>query len=98
MAQAVWVCIPHTAGLVLVDNWDTEVRGHPGKGLENVRMEKGKKKGKKVRLHRESGRKWYKYWVSQLRKAKKYLYHEIRSSIQKHYQGQCFSNPRKHLS
>lgn len=32
VAQAVWVCIPHTAGLVLVDNWDTEVRGHPGKG------------------------------------------------------------------
>lgn len=32
MAQAVWVCIPHTAGLVLVDNWDIEVQGHPGKG------------------------------------------------------------------
>lgn len=47
VAQAVWVCIPHTAGLVLVDNWDTEVRGHPGKDLENVRMEKGKKREKK---------------------------------------------------
>lgn len=32
VAQAVWVCIPHTAGLVLVDNWDTEVLDHSGRG------------------------------------------------------------------
>lgn len=81
MAQAVWVCTPHTAGLVLVDNWDTEVQGHPAKGLKNIKMEKRKKREKKLRLLKESGRKWYKYWVSQLSKAKKYLYHEIRSSI-----------------
>lgn len=38
VAQAVWVCIPHTAGLVLVDNWDTEVLDHSGRGLEIIKM------------------------------------------------------------
>lgn len=37
VAQAVWVCIPHTAGLVLVDNWDTEVLDHSGKDLEIIK-------------------------------------------------------------
>lgn len=44
VAQAVWVCIPHTAGLVLVGNWDTEVQDHSGKGLENVNMEMKRRK------------------------------------------------------
>ena len=38
VAQAVWVCIPHTAALVLVDNWDTEVLVHSGRGLEIIKM------------------------------------------------------------
>lgn len=49
VAQAVWVCTPHTAGLVLVDNWDTEVQGHPAKGLKNIKMEKRKKREKKIK-------------------------------------------------
>lgn len=44
VAQAVWVCIPHTAVLVLVGNWDTEVQDHSGKGLENVNMEMKRRK------------------------------------------------------
>lgn len=44
VAQAVWVCIPHTAGLVLVGNWDTEVRDHSGKDLEKSNMEMKKEK------------------------------------------------------
>lgn len=42
VAQAVWVCIPHTAGLVLVGNWDIEVLDHFGRDLEIIKME-GKK-------------------------------------------------------
>lgn len=33
VAQAAWVCIPHIAVLVLVDNWDTEALDHSGRGL-----------------------------------------------------------------
>lgn len=47
VAQAVWACIPHTAGLVLVDNWDTEVLDHSGRGLESIKMEKKTKHPKK---------------------------------------------------
>lgn len=38
VAQAVWVCIPRTAGLALVGNWDTEVLDHSGRGLEIMKM------------------------------------------------------------
>lgn len=31
VAQAAWVCIPHTVVLVPVDNWDTEALDHSGK-------------------------------------------------------------------
>lgn len=37
VAQAVWVCMPHTAGLVLVDSWDTEVLDHSGRDLEIIK-------------------------------------------------------------
>lgn len=54
VAQAVWVCIPHTAGLVLVDNWDTEVLDHSGRGLEIIKMETNKQT--KERLLRVLGK------------------------------------------
>lgn len=44
VGQAVWVCIPHTAGLALVDNWDTEVLDHSGRDLEMIKMETKKEK------------------------------------------------------
>lgn len=48
VAQAAWVCIPHTAVLVLVDNLDTEALDHSGKGLGIIIWRKKKEKKKKV--------------------------------------------------
>lgn len=65
VAQAVWVCIPHTAVLVLVDNWDTEALDHSGKDLGII---KWKKKVLKMLERREKE----KHWILQLTRTKKY--------------------------
>lgn len=56
VAQAAWVCIPHTVVLVPVDNWDTEALDHSGKDLGIIKLKKKKKRVLKMFERREQGK------------------------------------------